>query len=117
MQHITEYYTPVLCKIRMATSQVIDAVDVSQLERLAQDIASRTQEFTAVLRRNGCALPSHDPDTPRNDTLPLEGTILQSTLMELTTELQALVQGPRLHMHNQILAVSSPFLCQRAAVT
>lgn len=101
----------------MATSQVIDTVGVSQLEQLAQDIASKTQEFIAVLRRNGCALPSHDPGTPRNDALPLEGTMLQSTLMELTTELQALVQGPRLHVHNQILAVSSLSSAQRAAVT
>ncbi|KAI1092133.1 S-adenosyl-L-methionine-dependent methyltransferase [Rostrohypoxylon terebratum] len=90
--------------IRMATSQVIDTVGVSQLEQLAQDIASKTQEFMIVLRRNGCALPSHDPGAPRNDALPPDATTLQSTLMELTTELQALVQGPRLHVHNQILA-------------
>ncbi|KAI1249470.1 hypothetical protein MGN70_009083 [Eutypa lata] len=81
-----------------------DTTSVSELERLAQDIASKTQEFMTVLRRNGCALPSHDPGTPRNDALPLEATTLQSTLMELTTELQTLVQGPRLHVHNQILA-------------
>ncbi|KAI2607961.1 S-adenosyl-L-methionine-dependent methyltransferase [Hypoxylon sp. NC1633] len=101
---LAEHHTRILCKIRMTTSQVIDTVGASQLERLAQEIASKTQEFIAVLHRNGCALPSHDPGTPRNDALPLEGTILQSTLMELTTELQALVQGPRLHVHNQILA-------------
>ncbi|EMR71355.1 putative hydroxyindole o- protein [Eutypa lata UCREL1] len=100
-QHITKHYTRVLCKIRMAT---FDTTSVSELERLAQDIASKTQEFMTVLRRNGCALPSHDPGTPRNDALPLEATTLQSTLMELTTELQTLVQGPRLHVHNQILA-------------
>lgn len=90
----------------------LQASDVSILERLAQDIASKTQEFTQFLRRNSCALPSHDPGTPRNHALPLGGTMLQSTLMELTTELQALVQGPRLYVHNQILAVSSPcFAC------
>ncbi|KAI1113334.1 O-methyltransferase [Nemania sp. NC0429] len=90
--------------IKMSTLQVTDAADVSELEQLAQDIASKTQEFVAVLRRNGYALPSHDPDTARNDSLPVEGTVLQGDLMELTTELQALVQGPRLHVHNQILA-------------
>ncbi|KAK9415006.1 putative hydroxyindole o-protein [Seiridium unicorne] len=88
----------------MEPIQVNDTAGVSELERLAQDIASKTQEFMAVLRRNGCALPSHHPGTPRNDALPLEATTLQSTLMELTTELQTLVQGPRLHVHNQILA-------------
>lgn len=87
----------------------LDTASVTELERLAQDIASKTQEFIAALRRTGCALPSHDPDAPRNDALPLEATTLQSTLMELTTELQTLVQGPRLHVHNQVLAVSSPF--------
>ncbi|CAJ2513883.1 Uu.00g020020.m01.CDS01 [Anthostomella pinea] len=87
----------------MSTFQVTDTA-VSELEQLAQDIASKTQEFLAVLRRNGCALPSHDPDTARNDSLPIEGTVLQRHLMELTTELQALVQGPRLHVHNQVLA-------------
>ncbi|KAI1746570.1 O-methyltransferase [Xylaria castorea] len=88
----------------MSTLQVTEATDVSELEQLAQDIASKTQEFMAVLCRNGYALPSHDPDTARNDSLPIEGTILQRNLMELTTELQALVQGPRLHVLNQILA-------------
>ncbi|KAI1203724.1 S-adenosyl-L-methionine-dependent methyltransferase [Nemania serpens] len=101
---VASHYLPVLCMIKMSTLQVTDAADVSELEQLAQDIASKTQEFMAVLRRNGCALPSHNPDTARNDSLPIEGTILQSKLMELTTELQALVQGPRLHVHNQVLA-------------
>lgn len=93
----------------MASSQAIDAAGLSELERLAQDIASKTQEFIAVLRRDGGALPSHDPDAPRIDALPLEPRALQSNLMELTMELQTLVQGPRLHVHNQILAVRTPF--------
>ncbi|KAI0448080.1 S-adenosyl-L-methionine-dependent methyltransferase [Xylaria telfairii] len=101
---IARHYLPVLCMIKMSTLQVTDAADLSELEQLAQDIASKTQEFMAVLRQNGYALPSHDPNTTRNDSLPIEGTILQRNLMELTTELQALVQGPRLHVHNQVLA-------------
>ncbi|KAF2687593.1 putative O-methyltransferase [Lentithecium fluviatile CBS 122367] len=75
-----------------------------ELERLAQDIAAKTKEFIAVLHKNGHALPSHDPGLPRNQSLPPAGVTLQTNLMELTTELQALVQGPRLHVHNQILA-------------
>ncbi|KAI0855864.1 S-adenosyl-L-methionine-dependent methyltransferase [Xylaria cubensis] len=101
---VASHYIPVLCMIKMSTLQVTDAADVSELEQLAQDIASKTQEFIAVLRRNSYALPSHDPGTARNDSLPIEGTILQRNLMELTTELQALVQGPRLYVHNQVLA-------------
>ncbi|KAH7316781.1 putative O-methyltransferase [Stachybotrys elegans] len=69
---------------------------------MAQDILSKTHEFMAALRRGDGALPSHDPDAPRNDALPLEATALQSDLMELTTELQALVQGPRLHHVNLV---------------
>lgn len=103
--------------IKMSTVQVTDAAGVSELEQLAQDIASKTQEFMAVLRRNGYALPSHDPDATRNDSLPIQGTILQRDLMELTTELQALVLGPRLHVHNQILAVRNPFFACWAAAT
>lgn len=117
LQRVASHYLPVLCMIKMSTLQVTDAADVSELEQLAQDIASKTQEFMAVLRRNGCALPSHNPDTARNDSLPIEGTILQSKLMELTTELQALVQGPRLHVHNQVLAVRGPFFACWAAAT
>ena len=83
-------------------------MELSEMERLAEDIVFKTQEYIAVLRKHGCALPSHDPLASRNETVPLEGTDLQTNLMELTTELQALVQGPRLHVHNQILAVSSP---------
>ncbi|KAI1172932.1 O-methyltransferase [Nemania sp. FL0916] len=88
----------------MSTLQVTDAMDMSELEQLAHDITSKTQEFIAVLRRNGYSLPSHDPDIAGHDSLPIEANILQSNLMELTTELQTLVQGSRLHVHNQILA-------------
>ena len=92
----------------MATSQENNAAGSSELERLAQEVASKTQEYMTALRKNGCALPSHDPRAPSNDKLPLEATNLQSNIMALTMELQALVLGPRLHVHNQILAVSKP---------
>jgi hypothetical protein len=82
-------------------------LELSDLERLAQEILSKTQEYIAVLNKHGCAPPSHDPLAPRNETIPLAGTELRKNLMELTTALQALVQGPRLHVHNQILAVSN----------
>lgn len=88
------------------TAQAFSSTGVSELEQLAQEIASKTQEFTEALHRHGCALPSHDPRAPRNDALPAAAASLQSNLMELTTELQTLVLGPRLHVHNQILAVS-----------
>lgn len=83
-------------------------MEISEVERLAQDVATKTQEYIAILRKHGCALPSHDPLASGNETIPLVGIDLQTNLMELTTELQALIQGPRLHVHNQVLAVSSP---------
>ncbi|KAI9904351.1 hypothetical protein N3K66_000880 [Trichothecium roseum] len=80
----------------MVAQQVLDSPGVSELEQLAQEIASKTQEFTEALRKHGCALPSHDPQAPRNDSLPVAATGLQRNLMELTTELQTLVLGPRI---------------------
>ncbi|KAL5117424.1 hypothetical protein ACEQ8H_004740 [Pleosporales sp. CAS-2024a] len=79
-------------------------MEVTEVERLAQEIASKTQEYIVVLRKHGCAMPSHDPLTSRNESIPPVGVDLQTNLMELTTELQALIQGPRLHVHNQVLA-------------
>jgi hypothetical protein len=85
------------------------ATHVTEAERLAQEIAIKTQEYIAVLRKNAAALPSHDAAEATNDTLPLQGAALQNNLMELTTELQALIQGPRLYVQNQILAVRRPW--------
>lgn len=81
--------------------------ELSEVEKIAREISSKTQEYMAVLRGNGYALPSHDPNAGRNEALLAPARNLQAELMELTTNLQALVQGPRLHVHNQVLAVRS----------
>lgn len=80
------------------------ATHMTEVERLAQDIASKTQKYVTILRENGAALPSHDAATPRNDTLPLAVTALQDELMELTTALQALIQGERMRADSSDLA-------------
>jgi hypothetical protein len=78
--------------------------NLSRAESMALQIASETKAYLA-------ALCSEDQENDFDgasiaSNTPLDASAIQTRLMELTNELQFLIQGPRLYVHNQILSVS-----------
>lgn len=78
--------------------------DLHEVHLLAEEIASKTKAYLEILHDNDHQTPPGG--TSNVSTTALAATAARTRLMELTTELQFLIQGPRLYVHNQILSVS-----------
>jgi hypothetical protein len=80
----------------------------SEIVRWSNIIAENTKIYDDYFVQNNLPSPSHGLETPANVPLPLEIQKARDTVMEATTELQALILGPVLHVHNQTFQVRLP---------
>ncbi len=78
--------------------------DLSRVESMALQIASETKAYLAALRSED--QENYSGGVSIASDTPLDASAIQTRLMELTNELQFLIQGPRIYVHNQILSVS-----------
>ena len=78
--------------------------DLSRAESVALQVASETKAYLAALRSENQENFLDGASIAFNTSL--DASAIQTRLMELTNELQFLIQGPRLYVHNQILSVS-----------
>jgi hypothetical protein len=78
--------------------------ELLRAESVALQVASETKAYLAALRNENQENFPDGASIASNTSLDVSA--IQTRLMELTNELQFLIQGPRLYVHNQILSVS-----------
>jgi hypothetical protein len=83
----------------------MDAETQSPIARWSSIIAANTAIYDDYFRKNGLPTPSHGVETPPTIDLPAEIIEVRNKIVEATTELQALVQGPALYLQMQTFQV------------
>lgn len=76
----------------------------SKAELMALQIALEAKAYLTTLRSENQENHSNEASVVANT--PLDASAIQTRLIEVTNDLQFLIQGPRLYVHNQILSVS-----------
>lgn len=85
----------------------------NEIVNLANTIAENTKIYDDYFVENNLPTPSHGLETPASINLPPRIQKARETVMDASTELQALILGPVLHVHNETFQVpsSTPHLC------
>ena len=79
---------------------------LSRISELASIIAANTAIYDKYISSQGLPSPSFDINTPFRLNLSDEASLARDTVLEASTELQALLHGPLGYLHNQTVDVS-----------
>ena len=98
-----------MCQLKsdvVAQPLTMETQGLSKISKLASTIAANTAKYDKYISSQGLPSPSFDINTPLKLDLSDEASLARDTVLEASTELQALIHGPLGYLHNQTLDVS-----------